>query len=104
MAELLASLKGQRVSLKDGIVPAFQAFDRSRRERTQWLVQSSRRTGNLYEWRAEGVGEDLDKISAELRERTVKLWNSEIQDLVDEANVDLARVLKEHASGEQGKL
>ena len=41
---------------------AFATFDASRCERTQWLVQSSRRAGNLYEWRTEDVGKDESKI------------------------------------------
>lgn len=104
MAELLSSLSTRGVSLKDGIVPVFQAFDRSRRERTQWLVQSSRRSGNLYQWRAEGIGHDIEKIATEMRERTGKLWAPEIQDLVNEANVELVRLLDGAASSEESKL
>lgn len=39
----------------------FAAFDANRRERTQWLVQSSSRVSNLYEWRTE-LGQDYPKI------------------------------------------
>ncbi|KAL4788383.1 hypothetical protein BJX76DRAFT_345001 [Aspergillus varians] len=41
-------------------------FDASRRERTQWLVQSSRFISDCYEWRADEVGRDFAKIEEEI--------------------------------------
>ncbi|KAF5018298.1 hypothetical protein F66182_9723 [Fusarium sp. NRRL 66182] len=66
LAELLAD---ENVQSHSDLEAAFAAFDASRRERTQWLVQSSRFIGNAYEWRAEGVGRDFDKIEKEINER-----------------------------------
>ena len=92
MAELLAD---ERVKERgaEGVKAAFQTFDRCRRERTQWLVQSSRRTGNLYEWRAEGAGDDIQKIAEECQERGDKLWKAQISDMVEEAKKELGNVL-----------
>jgi len=77
-----------------GLEAVFRAFSECRRERTQWLVRSSRRTGELYEWRAEGVGRDVGKIFAECRERDESIWGSRIGDLVAEAKGGLAAILE----------
>lgn len=66
MAELL---RDESVRTHKDLDSAFAAFDKSRKERGQWLVQSSRRIGDCYEWRAEGVGRDFKKIEDEINER-----------------------------------
>jgi salicylate hydroxylase len=68
-----------------GIAPAFEAYSKQRLERTQWLVQSSRRSGDLYEWRAEGVGTDIPKIEEECRWRDEKIWNGQVSEYIQEA-------------------
>lgn len=93
MAELLVDHDVQKAGTK-GLEAAFQAFSDCRKERTQWLVQSSRRTGDLYEWRAEGVGDDVEKIHAECEERNGKIWNRQIDDMIAEAKQCVARLLR----------
>ncbi|KAF5000514.1 hypothetical protein FGRMN_1681 [Fusarium graminum] len=66
MAELLAD---ERVKNYSDLEAAFAAFDGSRRERTQWLVESSRFVGDAYEWRAKGVGKDIPRIEQEINKR-----------------------------------
>lgn len=92
MAELLADER-VRGRGREGVEAAFVAFDRCRREFTQWLVQSSRRTGDLYDWRAEGVGENIEHIAKECRERNGILWNGQISEMVEEAKKELGKVL-----------
>jgi salicylate hydroxylase len=75
MAELLAD---QRVQSPSDVEAAFAAFDASRRERTQWLVESSRFVGDAYEWRAKGVGKDIPRIEQEINERIAVISNLEI--------------------------
>jgi len=79
---------------RQGIEAAFQAFSDSRIERANWLVQSSRRTGDLYEWRAEGVAKDIDKIEKECRERDVRIWNGQIDEMIDEGREALGKALE----------
>lgn len=76
-----------------GIEAAFQAFSDNRKERTQGLVQSSRREGDLYEWRAEGVGADANKIAAECKTRCEKIWDGQINEMIAEAKRSLASLL-----------
>lgn len=68
-----------------GLRAVFRAFDLCRRPRTQWLVASSRRTGELYEWQAEGVGADIEMIAAEVHERFEKIWQGDIKQMTAEA-------------------
>ncbi|KAH6993635.1 hypothetical protein EDB82DRAFT_524718 [Fusarium venenatum] len=75
MAELLAD---EKVQSRSDLEAVFAAFDASRRERTQWLVQSSRFVGDAYEWRAKGVGKDIPGIEREINERIAVISDVEI--------------------------
>jgi len=75
MAEILAD---ERVQSLPDIEAAFAAYDESRRERGQWLVDSSRFVGNAYEWRAKGVGKDIPKIEQEINERIGVISNIDL--------------------------
>lgn len=90
LAELLATPGADTPA---GLRKAFAVFDQSRRERTEWLVDSSRRAGDLYEGRAEGVGKDFAKIEKELRERYEKIWFGDIENMIQEARGMLQQTL-----------
>lgn len=64
-------------------------FDATRRERTQWLVKSSRFTGDLYEWRAEGIGGDFKGIEAEINRRNAAIADVDVDALCLEARTVL---------------
>ncbi|KAK3901228.1 hypothetical protein C8A05DRAFT_45078 [Staphylotrichum tortipilum] len=55
LASLLEELDDP-ASHQTDLEAVFAAFDASRRERDQWLVQSSRRAADVYEWRLPGTG------------------------------------------------
>lgn len=80
LSELLAD---ERVQTKRDIEAAFATYDALRRERDQWLVETSYHIGNCYEWLAEGVGEDFVRIAHEINTR-----NSII------ADVDVAKMCR----------
>ncbi|KUJ08794.1 salicylate hydroxylase [Mollisia scopiformis] len=90
LAELLADPAAKRPS---GLRVAFQAYDQCRRQRSQWLVASSRRTGELYEWQAQGVGYDIEKIGAEVHERFEKIWQGDIKQMIANAQAAFQRLL-----------
>lgn len=73
--------------------PVFAVYDAHRRERTQWLVRSSRRAGNLYEFLTQDVGRDVAATEKELAERLSHVWNYDIEDVVREGVKDLHRRL-----------
>ncbi|KAM5383377.1 hypothetical protein ACJZ2D_002070 [Fusarium nematophilum] len=90
MAELLAD---EAVQSQGDLETVFAAFDASRRERGQWLVQSSRRIGDCYEWRAEGVGRDVKKIENEINERIGIISNVDLMGECKKAREDMKRRL-----------
>ena len=93
MAELLADPKVMDIGMRKALSAVFQAFDKTRRPRTQWLVQSSRRSGDLYEWRADGVSGDVEKIADECRESNKLIWQGQISEMIDNAKVELHGLL-----------
>jgi salicylate hydroxylase len=92
MCELLADERVHAAGRK-GIESAFKAFSDSRIERCNWLIQSSRRSGDLYEWRADGAGDDVQKIETECRERDEKIWNAQIMDMIEQGKQALVQAL-----------
>jgi salicylate hydroxylase len=69
------------------------AFDHSRRERSQWLVQSSRWIGDCYEWQAKGIGRDVEKVEAEINERIGIISNYDIEKASADAREEVRRSL-----------
>ncbi|CAK7224587.1 hypothetical protein SBRCBS47491_005602 [Sporothrix bragantina] len=86
LAELMGTLKS-----KEELPIAFAAFDASRRGRDQWLVASSRRSADLYEWRARG--RDFAGIADEVRARQAYIWNIDLDKSIARAKEDLTRRL-----------
>ena len=82
LAELL---KDEAVKDHRDLEAVFAAFDASRRERCQWLVKSSRWIGDCYEWRAEGVGRDFEKIEDEINRRMNIISGIDIDEVCGEA-------------------
>ena len=88
LAELL---KDDAVRSHADLEAVFAAFDAVRRERCQWLVQSSRRIGDCYEWRASGVGRDFKKIESEINERLGIISDIDIEGVCKDAKGLLRR-------------
>jgi salicylate hydroxylase len=72
---------------------ALITFDSGRRERTQWLVQSSRFIGDCYEWRADGVGNDLKKIEEAINHRNSIITDADVEKMCRDAKEALAEAL-----------
>jgi salicylate hydroxylase len=92
LAELLAD---RRVLSGEHLEAVFATFDAVRRPRGNWLVQSSRRIGDCYEWRAEGVGRDFEAIEAEINDRNSTIADVDCKDMCHQAR----RQLGERLSG-----
>lgn len=67
---------------RDSVMKAFAKYDAVRRERSQWLVQSSREVCEIYEWRHPSTGKDRDKCFAEIKARSHKLWYFDIEQML----------------------
>ncbi|KAJ4410958.1 hypothetical protein N0V82_009109 [Gnomoniopsis sp. IMI 355080] len=94
-AALLASLLADP-QVKDNchLEIVFAVYDTHRRERTQWLVRSSRRAGNLYQFLTKDIGMDVAATEKELAERLSHIWNYNLEDALREATKDLHRRLR----------
>ena len=90
LAELLAD---RRVLTGEHLEALFATFDAVRRPRGNWLVQSSRRIGDCYEWRAEGVGQDFKAIEAEISSRNSTIANVDCKEMCYEARRQLGKQL-----------
>lgn len=74
---IMSSLLGEVEDKKD-IAKAFAVYDQVRRPRSQKLVKTSREAGMLYEM--ELVGEEREKIKANLETRMQWLWEYDIEE------------------------
>ncbi|CAK7203723.1 hypothetical protein SEUCBS139899_006469 [Sporothrix eucalyptigena] len=86
LSELMGTVNDKRE-----LPAAFAAFDASRRGRDQWLVASSRRAAELYEWQARG--RDFEGIADEVRARQAYIWNIDLDVGIAAAKKDLRRRL-----------
>ncbi|KXL44137.1 hypothetical protein M433DRAFT_77299 [Acidomyces richmondensis BFW] len=77
-AYVLARLLGKVREAAD-LESAFAEFEAKRKERTQRLVRSSREQAALYDFQAEGVGDDVEKIAQILPCRWDWIWDYEVE-------------------------
>lgn len=86
--------KGSGSSCKTRVISAaLQAYSAVRKQRTQWLVQSSRDMGEIYEWRYPNTGSDPVKIKAEIEGRSRKIWDFDVGRMVEEARAECEKQL-----------
>lgn len=90
LAELLTD---DRVQGALDLEAAFAAFNEVRKDRGQWLVKASRRAGDLYEWRADGVGKDFKKIEDEINQSNAVVAEGNVREMCNDAVAVLGRTL-----------
>lgn len=83
-ALILSRLLGS-VQLNSEIESAFHAFDAVRRHRTQKIVTTSRACGDLNQFEAEGVGDDLVAYRANVNSRFWWIWDENLEAHLAEA-------------------
>lgn len=93
-AVMATLLTDKRINNSTDIETVFAAFDAARRDRSHWLVQSSRFIGDAYEWRAGGVGQDFEKIEQEINRRNGIIANVDIDQMCNEAAQQLGQLLQ----------
>jgi salicylate hydroxylase len=90
LAELIAD---EHVQTVGDLEAAFSVFNDVRKERGQALVTSSRRQGDLYERRAEGVEDDFKKIEEEINKSNDVIAKVNVRKMCREAKEMLAERL-----------
>lgn len=91
ICELLASLDNQ---VQPGeLAAALRVYSNVRIPRSQWLVESSRQVGDMYQWRYGPTGRDSAKIKDEFVQRQKKIWDFNPDQMVEGAKVELQKQL-----------
>jgi salicylate hydroxylase len=75
---------GVETSTSDSLVvkQALRAYSMERMERSQWLVQSSREMGDMYQWRHGPTGRDTDQCRNKLAHASRKLWDFDVDRMI----------------------
>jgi len=72
------------VKRDEAICAALSSYESVRYERTQWLVESSRFMGELFEWQTSECKTDPLKCHREAEWRSHKIWDYDIDNMVKE--------------------
>ena len=92
LEELVAS--DETANQTDRLEAVFATFEANRLERDQWLVQSSRRAADVYEWRLPQTGRDyFEAMQKDIEGRQAVCWGVDLDKAVVEAKTDLRRRL-----------
>ena len=81
-AFIMSRLMGEIQSAKQ-IEAVFAAYDHVRRPRTQKLATTSKEAGEVYEF--ERLGDDVEKIAADLQVRTRWIWDEDLDAQLEKA-------------------
>lgn len=85
LAELMRTAAG--IPERRGVVlAAMQAYEDIRLERAQWLVESSRIVGKMYQGQDDKVGGDLIKCAEEIEWRSRRIWDYDVDQMVAQAS------------------
>ena len=101
-AVLSELLSHEAIAKQQDLNIVLAVFDEVRRERGQWLVQSSQHIGNCYEWIAKGVGDDFEKIEHEIKTRNGIIANVNVRGMCDQARALLKERLASSANSTNG--
>lgn len=99
LSALLEAVSRQpRLNQSATVRTALQVYNNVRYERSQWLVDSSRIIGDVYEWRDPECGSNHKKIAHEIYTRSHKVWDYDVDAMVENALDQFRRGVKELAS------
>lgn len=80
---------GGDISAGEALRAAFSAYDEVRRERSQWLVKSSREVSEIYEMTHPDTGRDMEKCLREIERRSHKIWYFDYELMLKETRYGL---------------
>lgn len=92
-AVLCALLADERAQTRPGAQAAIATFEAVRKERGDWLVQSSRFNANVYQRQAPGIGDDFAKIEAEINRKNDMVANVNVEEMCREAIKEFSKRL-----------
>jgi salicylate hydroxylase len=78
--------KEHRANVEGVVSLAFDVFNAVRKERSQWLVNSSRGICEVYEWADPLTGDDPERCLKEIEWRSHKIWYFDYEGMLVEAS------------------
>jgi salicylate hydroxylase len=99
MKKVNTALQGKRTTRDQALSLAFDTFTAVRKERSQWLVNSSRGICEVYEWNDPETKDDAEKCFEEIKWRSHKIWYFDYDGMLVEANEGYEQRLKTGAAG-----
>ncbi|KAF2996712.1 hypothetical protein E8E13_005642 [Curvularia kusanoi] len=76
---------------------ALQVYNNVRYDRSQWIMDTSRVIGEIYEFQNLECGSDHAKIAREIHDRSHKIWDYDVDAMVNEALAQYGAAMKEAA-------
>jgi salicylate hydroxylase len=96
LSTLLANVASSTTSNRAAAVrAALNAYSHVRKERSQWVAESSRVIGQVLEWRYPETMRDWEKCQAELTWRSHRIWHWDQQAMLREAQAEFEKLLSE---------
>lgn len=68
------------------VLAVAESYDAIRRERAQWLVESSRFIGRMYQFQDEHIGSDVTMCAEEIEWRSREIWDYDVDDMLCRAS------------------
>ena len=94
LEEVNVTLQTGKASKSAAFAAAFKAYDATRRERDLWLVESSRKVSDTYEWANPDCGSDPEKCLKDVESRSRKLWQFDIDAMLKDARSAYQRLIQ----------
>ncbi|KAJ4343983.1 hypothetical protein N0V95_006468 [Ascochyta clinopodiicola] len=74
---------------------ALQVYNDVRYDRSQWIMDTSRAIGEIYEFQGLNSGSDHAKIAHEIHDRSHQIWDYDIDAMVDDTKKRFEKAMKE---------
>lgn len=91
MSSAMQFVRESSTSAAVSIPAALQAFSAVRKERSQWLVQSSREMGVIFQWRDSSAGNDGERFRVEAEQRANKVSDFDVDGMVDGVRLEMEK-------------
>lgn len=90
-AYVLSNLLGECTSTAD-LIPAFEAYDSVRVPRTMGVTAASLKQGKVLDLEGDGIGDDLEKLAANLNIDVRWIWDEDLEAHLAKAKEKLEEV------------
>lgn len=90
--------KQTKIDRPTAVCAALQVYNKVRYERSQWIMDTSRVIGEIYEFQNPECGTDHAKIAREIHDRSHKIWDYDVDAMVTDTLSQFGTSMKEATS------